>query len=132
MTESGAGAAITSAKQTCRWKFANRDEIVECNSAHSRGLPKFYSFAYDSTPATRRSRVDAKPNQYVQPVPAGTIVNELKLTSMKNSILALATKDPVREKVAKRLRPENFGQKPTEVRKKPPIRSKELQMASFA
>jgi hypothetical protein len=66
-------------------------------------------------------RIDANENQYVQPVPAGIIVNELRLDSMNRSIHALVTCEKTRNKCSRRLRHENFGQKPTEDGKKPRI-----------
>ena len=59
-------------------------------------------------------RVDANENQYVQPIPAGTIVNEQRLRSFQKSILTLVINENKRDKFLRRMRDENFGQKPTE------------------
>ena len=77
-------------------------------------------------------RVDANENQYVQPIPAGIIVNEIRLNSMRGCILALVNKESTREKCARRLRHENFGQKPTEAGKKPRISFRTLRQDKIA
>ena len=60
------------------------------------------------------NRVDANENQYIQPVPAGKIVNEYQLKSMRSSFFTLVTSSRAKDKVSIRLRQENFGRKPTE------------------
>ncbi len=59
-------------------------------------------------------RVDANENQYIQPVPAGKIVSEYQLKSMRRSFFTLVTNSSAKDKVNIRLHPENFGRKPTE------------------
>ena len=59
-------------------------------------------------------RVDANENQYVQPIPAGTIVNEQRLKAFQQSMLTLVHNAGKRDKFLLRMRSENFGQKPTE------------------
>lgn len=77
-------------------------------------------------------RVDANKNQHIQPIPAGAIVDEIKLKSLQGSVPALVTSESVREKCARRLRHENFGQKPTEYGKKPRIRFRSLKQEKIA
>jgi hypothetical protein len=59
-------------------------------------------------------RVDANENQHVQPVPAGNIVNEIRLKALKQTILTLVNDTDKLAKFSLRMREENFGQKPTE------------------
>jgi hypothetical protein len=62
------------------------------------------------------ARADANENQHARPIPAGGIVNELKLSSLKRSVSKLASLNPtkIRKKVAARVQLKNFGRKPTE------------------
>jgi hypothetical protein len=77
-------------------------------------------------------RVDASEDQYIQPIPAGAIIDEIKLKSLNGSVLALVARESTREKCARRLRHENFGQKPTEEGKKPRIRFRRLRQEKVA
>lgn len=62
------------------------------------------------------ARADANKNQHTRPIPAGGIVNEFTLSSLKRSISKLANPNPtkIKQKVAARVNLRNFGRKPTE------------------
>jgi hypothetical protein len=62
------------------------------------------------------ARADANENQHTRPIPAGGIVNEFTLLSLKRSISKLASPNPtkIKQKVAARMCLKNFGTKPTE------------------
>lgn len=62
-------------------------------------------------------RVDTNENQNDRPTPAGAIVNEYKLASLKRSLSQLVTSQPMQKKFKLRLCKENFGKKPAEERK---------------
>ena len=69
------------------------------------------------------ARIDANEDQYVRPIPAGTIVREYQLQSLIRSISKLASKhhSDIKEKLRARLDPENISRKPTEKNRNPKI-----------
>ena len=69
------------------------------------------------------ARIDANEDQYVRPIPAGTIVREYQLQSLVRSISKLASPyyPKLKEKLRARLNPENISRKPTEKNKNPKI-----------
>lgn len=80
------------------------------------------------------ARADANKNQHARPVPAGGIVNELTLSSLKRSISKLASSKPtkIRKKVAARMQLKNFGRKPTEELKTPKTQAGTVILAKVA
>jgi len=62
------------------------------------------------------ARADANKDRHIRPIPAGGIVNEYRLRSMRRGISKLVNdrNDEVKRRLRSRLHPQNFGRKPAE------------------